>query len=109
MAVSAGLLAAGLAAPAFAANKAPQTDQLWINPPYEQTLPLGADGGQPQSRTLDIGIYHDNDNFTVTDGKLPLITAPGVRPVADEEGVGLVNGVEKFAGAVSSSPCPHPC
>ncbi|MFG2350316.1 COG1361 family protein [Streptomyces phaeochromogenes] len=70
VAVAAGLLAAGLAAPAFAADEAPQTDQLWINPPYEQTLPLGAVGGQPQSRTLDIGIYHDNDNFTVTDGKL---------------------------------------
>ncbi|MFE4059185.1 hypothetical protein ACFXP3_23290 [Streptomyces sp. NPDC059096] len=69
-ALAAGLLTAGLAAPAFAADDPPQTDQLWINPPYEPALPLGIDGGQPQSRTLGIGVYHDNDNFTVTDARL---------------------------------------
>ncbi|MFE9768227.1 hypothetical protein ACFYPC_27540 [Streptomyces sp. NPDC005808] len=69
VAVAAGLLAAGLAAPALA-DEEPQTDQLWINEPYEQTLPLGYDGGEPQSRTLGVGLYHDNQNFTVTDGRL---------------------------------------
>lgn len=70
VAVAAGLMTAGLASPAFADDDPPQTDQLWINPPYEQTLPTAVDGGQPQSRTLGIGLYHDNKNFTVTDGRL---------------------------------------
>ncbi|MEZ3179686.1 hypothetical protein KYY02_13630 [Streptomyces pimonensis] len=78
----AGLLAAGLAAPAFAADAPPQTDQLWINPPYEQTLPIGTDGGRPQSRTLGVGVYHDNDNFTVTDGRLT-IDVSGLAGVAE--------------------------
>ncbi|MEU7473914.1 hypothetical protein AB0A94_36340 [Streptomyces sp. NPDC044984] len=82
VAVAAGLLTAGLAAPAFAADDPPQTDQLWINTPYEQTLPTGTDGGQPQSRTLGVGIYHDNDNFTVTDGRLT-IDVSGLAGVAE--------------------------
>ncbi|WP_449350475.1 hypothetical protein [Streptomyces shaanxiensis] len=82
VAVAAGLLTAGLASPAFAADDPPQTDQLWINPPYEQTLPTGTDGGQPQSRTLGVGIYHDNDNFTVTDGRLA-IDVSGLAGIAE--------------------------
>ncbi|MFE7032410.1 hypothetical protein ACFU9Y_19030 [Streptomyces sp. NPDC057621] len=70
VAVAAGLLAVGLAAPAIADDVALQTDQLWINEPNEQALPLAADGSQPQSRTLGVGIYHDDDSFTVTDGQL---------------------------------------
>lgn len=59
LAVTAGLLTIGLATPAFAGDEPPQTDQLWIHKPYERTLPLGTDGGQPQPRTLGIGLYHD--------------------------------------------------
>ncbi|MER6784082.1 hypothetical protein ABT330_05390 [Streptomyces sp. NPDC000658] len=80
--MTAGLLTAGLAAPAFADDDPPQTDQLWIHEPHEQTLPLGADGGQPQSRTLGIGLYHDNENFTVTDGMLT-VDVSGLTGVAE--------------------------
>ncbi|MFE2582060.1 hypothetical protein [Streptomyces sp. NPDC059378] len=82
LAVAAGLLTAGLAAPAFAADDPPQSDQLWIHEPYEQTLPLGTDGGQPQSRTLGVGLYHDNQNFTVTDGRLT-VDISGLTGVAE--------------------------
>ncbi|MFJ5265290.1 CARDB domain-containing protein [Streptomyces sp. NPDC088387] len=80
--MAAGLVAVGVAAPAFGADEPPQTDQLWINTPYEQTLPLGVDGGLPQARTLGIGIYHDNGNFTVTDGRLT-VDVSGLAGVAD--------------------------
>ncbi|MCX5400601.1 hypothetical protein [Streptomyces sp. NBC_00102] len=82
VAVAAGLLTAGLAAPAFADEDPPQTDQLWISAPYEQTLPLGIDGGRPQSRELGIGIYHDNANFTVTDGSLT-VDVSGLAGIAE--------------------------
>lgn len=80
--MAAGLLTAGLAAPAFAADDAPQTDQLWVNQPYDTTLPLGTDGGEPRSRTLGVGIYHDNETFTVTDGRL-LVDVSGLTGVAE--------------------------
>ncbi|MGW1428861.1 hypothetical protein ACWD6K_09595 [Streptomyces sp. NPDC002431] len=80
--VAAGLLAVGLAVPAFAADDPPQTDQLWINETSELTLPLGIDGGQPQSRTVDVGLSHDNDNFTVTDGRLA-VDVSGLAGVAE--------------------------
>ncbi|MFB7333237.1 hypothetical protein ACFC00_16480 [Streptomyces adustus] len=82
LAVAAGLLTAGLAAPAFADDDPPQSDQLWIHEPYEQTLPIGTDGGQPQSRTLGVGLYHDNQNFTVTDGRLT-VDISGLTGVAE--------------------------
>ncbi|MGW3245427.1 hypothetical protein [Streptomyces sp. NPDC001070] len=77
---AAGLFVAGLAVPAHAA--AQETDQLWINAPYEQSLLLGTGGGEPQSRTLDIGVYHDNDHFTVTDGKVT-VDVTGLAGVAE--------------------------
>ncbi|GAA2439502.1 hypothetical protein GCM10010405_23560 [Streptomyces macrosporus] len=75
-----GLLTAGLAVPAFADE--PQTDQLWINAPYERTMPLGTDGGESPPRSLDIGLYHDNDNFTVTDGRVT-VDISGLAGVAE--------------------------
>ncbi|MEU6536883.1 hypothetical protein [Streptomyces sp. NPDC047000] len=78
---AAGLLTAGLTAPAFAAGQE-QSDQLWIHEAYEQTLPLGTDGGRPQSRTLGVGLYHDNENFTVTDGRLT-VDVSGLAGVAE--------------------------
>ncbi|MGI3202974.1 hypothetical protein ACRJ4W_40840 [Streptomyces sp. GLT-R25] len=78
----AGLLTVGLALPAAAADDEPETDQLWINSPYEQSLPLGTDGGEPPARTLDLGLYHDNSNFTVTDGKLT-VDVSGLAGVAE--------------------------
>jgi hypothetical protein len=79
--VVAGLLTVGLAAPASAAGLA-QSDQLWINEPYDQTLPLGTDGGRPQSRTLGVGLYHDNENFKVTGGRLT-VDISGLAGVAE--------------------------
>ncbi|MDQ0792186.1 hypothetical protein [Streptomyces sp. B1I3] len=101
VAVAAGLLTAGLAAPAFADDGPPQTDQLWINEPYEQTLPLATDGGQPQSRTLGVGIYHDNDNFTVTDGRLTV-------DVSDLAGVAEVTWPDNCTPSGTSAVCDIP-
>ncbi|WP_432102930.1 hypothetical protein [Streptomyces sp. bgisy091] len=58
----AGLLLAGAPAPASAA----ESDQLWINATYEKTLVAGSSTGAP----VEIGLYHDNDHFGVTDGRL---------------------------------------
>ncbi|MFD7711522.1 hypothetical protein [Streptomyces sp. NPDC059786] len=99
--MAAGLLTAGLAAPAFAADDPPQTDQLWINEPYEQTLPLGTDGAQPQSRTLGVGIYHDNENFTVTDGKLTV-------DVSELAGVAEVSWPDNCTPSGSRAVCDIP-
>ncbi|MFD5751550.1 hypothetical protein [Streptomyces sp. NPDC127033] len=101
VAVAAGLLTVGLAAPAFADDDSPQTDQLWINQPYETTLPLGTDGGQPQSRTLGVGIYHDNDSFTVTDGRLSV-------DVSDLAGVAEVTWPDNCTPSGTSAVCDIP-
>ncbi|MET9290860.1 hypothetical protein [Streptomyces sp. NPDC003077] len=76
---AAGLLTAGFVAPASAATS--QTDQLWVAAPSELALPLGTDGGEPRSRTLAVGLYHDNGNFTVTDGKVT-VDISGVADIA---------------------------
>ncbi|MFE4641020.1 hypothetical protein [Streptomyces sp. NPDC056730] len=101
MAVAAGLLTAGLAVPAFAADDPPQSDQLWINEPYEQTLPIGTDGGQPESRTLGVGLYHDNDNFTVTDGRLSV-------DVSDLAGVAEVTWPDNCTPSGAAAVCTIP-
>ncbi|WP_128375085.1 hypothetical protein [Streptomyces cavernae] len=75
---AAGLLALTPAVPAFA----DETDQLWVDAPSELSLPLGVDGGPPQTRSLDLGLYHDNDNFTVTDGRLT-VDISGLTGVAE--------------------------
>ncbi|WP_053912710.1 hypothetical protein VM636_00230 [Streptomyces sp. SCSIO 75703] len=95
----AALLTASLAQPAFADE--PQTDQLWINPPYQQTLPLGADGGGPQTRPLDIGLYHDNDNFTVTDGQVTV-------DISGLAGVAEVTWPENCAPSGTTAVCDVP-
>ncbi|MFE2941472.1 hypothetical protein ACFXKG_20770 [Streptomyces sp. NPDC059255] len=101
VAVAAGLLTVGVAAPAFADDDPPQTDQLWINEPYEQTLPLGIDGGEPQPRTLGVGIYHDNKNFTVTDGRLSI-------DVSDLAGVAEVTWPDNCTPSGTSAVCDVP-
>ncbi|MGS2586268.1 hypothetical protein [Streptomyces hebeiensis] len=77
-----GLLTAGFAAPASASVDEPQSDQLWLNVPYEHAMPLGTAGGQPESRSLDIGLYHDNNNFTVTEGEVT-VDISGLAGVAE--------------------------
>ncbi len=101
VAVAAGLLTAGLAAPALADGRQPQTDQLSINEPYDQTLPLGTDGGQPQSRSLHVGIYHDNENFTVTDGRLTV-------DISDLTGVAEVTWPDNCTPSGTSAVCDIP-
>lgn len=76
----AGLLTLGLAAPSFADE--PEYDSLWIAAPYEQPLLLGTDGGTPQSRSVDVGITHSNDYYTVTDGEVT-VDISGLAGVAE--------------------------
>ncbi|MEU3446402.1 hypothetical protein AB0H29_04095 [Streptomyces thermolilacinus] len=68
------------AAPAFAEE--PQSDQLWISAPYEATLPVGTDGGTGPERDLEVGLAHDNGNFTVTDGRIT-VDVSGLAGVAE--------------------------
>ncbi|MFI5963271.1 hypothetical protein ACIA8J_13965, partial [Streptomyces asoensis] len=76
------LLTAGTAGPASAADDLPQTDELSVHTPYSRTLPLGTGDGRPPVRTLGVGLYHDNDNFTVTDGRLT-VDVSGLAGVAE--------------------------
>jgi hypothetical protein len=94
-----GLFVGGLAVPAHAA--AQETDQLWINAPYEQSLLLGTGGAEPQSRTLAIGIYHDNDHFAVTDGKVTV-------DVSGLAGVAEVTWPENCAPSGTTAVCDVP-
>ena len=83
VAAAAGLLTVGIAIPASADEPVDQTDQLWIHAPSEQNLPVGGGSdGEAQSRSLDIGLYHDNNNFTVTDGRLS-VDISGIAGVAE--------------------------
>jgi len=76
------LVVAGLGSGAAFADDEPQSDQLWIQAPYEQSVTVAPDGGTARYRSLALGIYHDNDNFTVTDGRLT-VDASGLTGVAD--------------------------
>ncbi|MER7198991.1 hypothetical protein CG723_31415 [Streptomyces sp. CB01635] len=73
----AGLFVIGLGAETAAAS-----DTLWIQSPYELNVPLGVDGGEAPARSLDLGLYHDNSNVSVTDGRLTLDVF-GLAGVAD--------------------------
>jgi hypothetical protein len=76
------LVVAGLGSGVAVADDEPQTDQLWIQAPYDQTVTVAPDGGTAQYRTLALGLYHDNGNFTVTDGRLT-VDVSGLAGVAD--------------------------
>ncbi|WP_199779931.1 hypothetical protein [Streptomyces sp. LaPpAH-108] len=64
------LVVAGLGSGVAVAEDEPQTDQLWIQAPYDHAVTVAPEGGSAQYRSLTLGLYHDNANFTVTDGKL---------------------------------------
>ncbi|MFD8913526.1 hypothetical protein [Streptomyces sp. NPDC059575] len=64
------LVVAGLGSGLAFADGEPQTDQLWIQAPYDHAVTVAPEGGTAQYRSLALGLYHDNGNFTVTDGKL---------------------------------------
>lgn len=71
----------GLGGTAFADDE-PQTDNLWIQAPYEQTVTVAPDGGTAQERSLALGLYHDNAGFTVTGGRLT-VDVSGLAGIAD--------------------------
>ena len=71
---TAGILLAGLSVPASAA----ESDQLWIAAPYEKNLQIGPGGATP----VEVGLYHNNDTFTVTDGRLT-VDVSGLAGVAE--------------------------
>ncbi|WP_406450493.1 hypothetical protein OH768_05190 [Streptomyces sp. NBC_01622] len=76
------LVLAGLGSGAAFADDEPQTDQLWIQAPYDQSVTVAPAGGTAQYRTLTLGLSHDNDNFTVTDGRLT-VDVSGLTGVAE--------------------------
>ncbi|WP_405970085.1 hypothetical protein OG496_07260 [Streptomyces sp. NBC_00988] len=76
------LVVAGLGSGAAFGDDAPQTDYLWIHAPSDQTVTVAPDGGAAQYRPLALGMYHYNDSFTVTDGRLT-VDASGLAGVAE--------------------------
>ncbi|CAM5697675.1 hypothetical protein [Streptomyces canarius] len=54
------LFVAGFGSGAASADEAAQSDQLWIQAPYEQAVTVAPDGGEAQYRSLALGLYHDN-------------------------------------------------
>ncbi|MFE9878087.1 hypothetical protein [Streptomyces sp. NPDC005784] len=75
------LVVTGLGSGVAFADEA-QSDQLWIHAPYDQTVTVAPDGGTAQYRPLALGLYHDNGNFTVTEGRLT-VDASGLAGVAE--------------------------
>ncbi|MFP8905027.1 COG1361 family protein [Streptomyces atacamensis] len=96
---AAGLLAAGLASPASADDQ--QTDQLWISAPYEQKLPPGTGGEEPEPRSLGVSLHHDNSNFTVTDGEVTV-------DVSELAGVAEVTWPENCTPSGTGAVCHVP-
>ncbi|MFI0967275.1 hypothetical protein ACH4S8_38700 [Streptomyces sp. NPDC021080] len=76
------LVVAGLGRGVAFADDPAQSDQLWIQVPYEQTVVVAPDGGAAPYRSLALGLYHSNDNFTVTDGRLT-VDVSGLTGVAE--------------------------
>ncbi|MCQ4213480.1 hypothetical protein [Streptomyces longispororuber] len=77
-----GTAVAGLFVVGLGAGTAMASDTLWVQSPYELNVPLGVDGGEPPARSLDLGLYHDNSNVKVTDGRLT-VDVSGLAGVAD--------------------------
>ncbi|MGW2558263.1 hypothetical protein ACWCXB_03250 [Streptomyces sp. NPDC001514] len=96
-ATAAGLVTVGMATPALA-----DSDQLWIRSPYEVVLPKAAGSGeQARAVTLDLGLSHDNSNYTVTDGRLTV-------DVSGLAGVAEVTWPENCAPAGTTAVCTLP-
>ncbi|MET7288428.1 hypothetical protein [Streptomyces sp. NPDC005573] len=76
------LAVAGLGSGVAFADDPAQTDQLWIQAPYDRTVTVAPDGGAAQYRSLALGLYHDNGNFTVTGGRLT-VDVSGLAGVAE--------------------------
>ncbi|QMV12424.1 hypothetical protein GJU35_20745 [Streptomyces lincolnensis] len=78
------LVLAGLGSGVAFGDDEPQSDQLWIQAPYEQTVIVAPEGGAAQYRSLALGLYHDNAGFTVTGGRLT-VDVSGLAGVAEVE------------------------
>ncbi|MEU6158050.1 hypothetical protein [Streptomyces sp. NPDC047130] len=79
-AVAGAVIAAGSSiAPAVADE---ESDQLWINAPYEVPVLTAPADGPAAYRDVFVSLYHDNDHFTVTDGRLS-VDASGLAGVAE--------------------------
>ncbi|MFD9005337.1 hypothetical protein ACFV0T_31045 [Streptomyces sp. NPDC059582] len=76
------LVLAGLGSGVAVADDEPQSDQLWVQAPYDHAATVAPDGGIAQYRSLALGLYHDNSNFTVTDGRLT-VDVSGLAGVAE--------------------------
>ncbi|MGW2820113.1 hypothetical protein ACWC24_03800 [Streptomyces sp. NPDC001443] len=77
------LVVAGLGSgAAFADDESQQTDRLWIEAPYEQAVTVAPQDGAARYRSLDLGLYHDNGNFAVTDGRVT-VDVSGLAGVAE--------------------------
>lgn len=76
------LVVTGLGGGAAFADDAAQSDQLWIQAPYEQAVVVAPEGGAAQYRSLALGLYHDNGAFTVTGGRLT-VDVSGLTGVAE--------------------------
>ncbi|MFF9016361.1 hypothetical protein ACF09C_25750 [Streptomyces sp. NPDC014870] len=75
---AAGLVTVGLTATPAAAD----SDQLWIVAPWEVALPKAVAGGQAPAATVALGLYHDNAEYRVTDGRLT-VDASELTGIAD--------------------------
>ncbi|MGW6564368.1 hypothetical protein [Streptomyces sp. NPDC054975] len=94
---AAGLVTVGMAAGPAAAS----SDQLWIVSPWELALPKAVDGQQAKDTTVALGLYHDNANYQVTDGKLT-VDVSGLTGVAD------VTWPENCAPTGTTAVCSFP-
>ncbi|MFE5481222.1 hypothetical protein [Streptomyces sp. NPDC056527] len=94
---AAGLVTVGMAAtPALA-----DSDTLWIAAPYELALPKGLDGGQGPAATVALGLYHDNADHRVTDGRLT-VDASALTGIAE------ITWPENCAPAGATAVCSFP-
>ncbi|MFG2329649.1 hypothetical protein ACGFMM_08480 [Streptomyces sp. NPDC048604] len=100
--IAAGVSAAAMAGVGLAAvPAAAASDQLWIVSPWELALPKGVDGGEAPVSTVALGLYHDNADYRVTDGKLT-VDVSGLAGVAD------VTWPDACAPAGTTAVCSFP-
>jgi hypothetical protein len=76
------LVLAGLGSGVAFAGGAAQSDELEIEAPRDATVTVAPEGGTPQYRTLDLGLFHSNRDNTVTDGRLT-VDVSGLDGVAE--------------------------
>lgn len=81
LALAAGVAAAGLAGTPASADDT-ETDALWITEPLERLITPAPSDGPARSVDVPVKLSHDNDHFTVTDGRLT-VDISGLAGVAE--------------------------